>query len=117
MKGTVRRDLNDLKEDQALKQGLSKDAKERAENVMIVDLVRNDLSRICEEATVRVEELFGIYTFPQVHQMVSTISGVLKKDITFSQIIEATFPMGSMTGAPKHKVDIYHEAYKKQKRA
>ncbi len=104
MKGTARRDLENLKNDEALKNNLYRDAKERAENVMIVDLVRNDLSRICKEATVKVDELFGIYTYPQVHQMVSTISGILKDDVSFSQIIDATYPMGSMTGAPKHKV-------------
>ena len=71
---------------------------------MIVDLVRNDLTRICKEGSVRVDELFGVYTFPQVHQMVSTISGVIKEDVSFPQIIDAAFPMGSMTGAPKHRV-------------
>jgi para-aminobenzoate synthetase component 1 len=98
MKGTARRDLENPLNDEALKNTLYSDAKERAENVMIVDLVRNDLSRICDEATVKVDELFGIYTYPQVHQMVSTISGILKADVSFSDIINATFPMGSMTG-------------------
>ena len=71
---------------------------------MIVDLVRNDLARICKEESVKVDELFGIYSFPQLHQMISTISGELKDDVSFSEIINATFPMGSMTGAPKHRV-------------
>ncbi len=84
--------------------------KDKAENVMAVDLVRNDLSKICEEGSVRVDELFGIYSFPQVHQMISTISGTLKKETEFSDIINATFPMGSMTGAPKVKVmELIHE--------
>jgi para-aminobenzoate synthetase component 1 len=69
-----------------------------------VDLVRNDLSRICKEGTVEVEELFGIYSFPQVHQMISTIKGTLKEHSSFSSIIQASFPMGSMTGAPKKRV-------------
>ena len=81
-----------------------KSAKERSENVMVVDLVRNDLTKICKEVSVKVDELFGIYSFPQVHQMTSTISGELKEAISFSEILQATFPMGSMTGAPKHRV-------------
>ena len=71
---------------------------------MVVDMVRNDLSKICIESSVKVDELFGVYSYPQVHQMISTISGDLKSDIKFSEIIEATFPMGSMTGAPKYRV-------------
>ena len=104
MKGTPRRDLENAVEDERLKQTLFFDAKERAENVMVVDLVRNDLSKVCRDGTVKVDELFGVYSFPQVHQMVSTISGELRNNVRFSQIIEATFPMGSMTGAPKYKV-------------
>lgn len=103
MKGTVRRAVA-ATEDATLKEGLRWSAKEQSENVMIVDLVRNDLTRICKEASVKVDELFGIYSFPQVHQMVSTVSGELKEGVPFSQIIEAAFPMGSMTGAPKHRV-------------
>ena len=90
--------------------------KDRAENVMVVDLVRNDLSKICEEGSVQVDELFGIYSFPQVHQMISTISGKLKKHIQFCDIINATFPMGSMTGAPKVKVMQLIDQYEKSKR-
>jgi len=111
MKGTVRRDLQDNIVDEQLKQTLYFDKKERAENVMVVDLVRNDLSKVCKDGSVKVDELYGVYTFPQVHQMVSTISGELKKDISFSEIIQATFPMGSMTGAPKHKVMQLIEEY------
>jgi len=91
-------------------------SKERSENVMVVDLVRNDLAKLCEEGTVTVEELYGIYSFPQVHQMISTGSGTLKKSISFSEIIQATFPMGSMTGAPKLRVMELIEQYEKTKR-
>src|SRR5688500_4401432 len=111
MKGTARRNLDDNVLDEQLKKTLYLDEKERAENIMVVDLVRNDLSKVCKEGTVKVDELFGIYSFPQVHQMVSTVSGTLKDDISFSEIVEATFPMGSMTGAPKHKVMQLIEYY------
>lgn len=104
IKGTIKRDLLSPPEDQKLKEDLLNSKKEQAENVMVVDLVRNDLTKICKPATVRVDELFGIYSFPQVHQMISTISGELKDEIAFSNVVEATFPMGSMTGAPKHRV-------------
>jgi para-aminobenzoate synthetase component 1 len=104
MKGTARRDLQDKNNDDHLKQSLFEDAKERAENVMVVDLVRNDLSKVCKDGSVKVDELFGVYSFPQVHQMVSTVSGELKEKVSFSEIIKATFPMGSMTGAPKIRV-------------
>jgi para-aminobenzoate synthetase component 1 len=83
---------------------------------MVVDLVRNDLSKICKEGTVQVDELFGIYSFPQVYQMISTISGELKNNISVSDIINATFPMGSMTGAPKKKVIELIALYEKAKR-
>ena len=83
---------------------------------MIVDLVRNDLSKICKQGTVVVEELFGVYTFPQVHQMISTIVGDLKPNINFANVLKATFPMGSMTGAPKYKVLQLIEEYEKNNR-
>ncbi|MCU7547955.1 anthranilate synthase component I family protein [Chitinophagaceae bacterium LB-8] len=104
MKGTAKRNLDDEAEDRRLKEELLASSKERAENVMVVDLVRNDLSKICKGATVKVDELYGIYTFPQVHQMVSTVSGELDGNVPFSAILPATFPMGSMTGAPKYRV-------------
>ncbi|MFN5134921.1 MAG: anthranilate synthase component I family protein [Chitinophagaceae bacterium] len=104
IKGTLKRDVHNWEEDEVLKQQLFKSEKDRSENVMVVDLVRNDLSRVCKEGTVKVDELFGIYSFPQVHQMISTVSGEMNDGITFKQIIEATFPMGSMTGAPKRRV-------------
>lgn len=104
MKGTIRRERSSLDEDNALKKALQQSAKDQAENVMIVDLVRNDLTRVCKAGSVKVDELFGVQTFPQVHQMVSTISGEMREDVSFPQIIEALFPMGSMTGAPKQRV-------------
>lgn len=85
-------------------QALRTSEKDRAENIMIVDLVRNDLSRVCEVGTVKVNELCGIYTYPNVHQMISSVSGVLSPNKRFSDIAEALFPMGSMTGAPKIEV-------------
>lgn len=104
IKGTEKRYPANPQQDRAAAAALVSSAKERAENVMIVDLVRNDLSRFCERSSVAVQELFGIQSFPQVHQMVSTVTGALKKETSFSEIIRATFPMGSMTGAPKHRV-------------
>ncbi|RYY86261.1 MAG: anthranilate synthase component I family protein [Chitinophagaceae bacterium] len=103
IKGTARR-VPDAAQDISLRDSLRESAKERAENVMVVDLMRNDLSRICTEGSVEVPELFGLYTFPQVHQMISTVAGLLRPGAAFSDILEATFPMGSMTGAPKKRV-------------
>ena len=104
IKGTSSRFLKDNSKDKKSKEELFISEKDRSENVMVVDLVRNDLARVCKEGTVKVDELFGIYSFPQVHQMISTVSGELKGKISFTEIIKATFPMGSMTGAPKRKV-------------
>jgi para-aminobenzoate synthetase component I len=104
IKGTSKRDITNKKNDAILKANLQNSSKEQSENVMIVDLVRNDLSRICKPKTVVVNNLFGVYSFAQVHQMISTISGVLMPKIGFGDIIQAMFPMGSMTGAPKRKV-------------
>jgi para-aminobenzoate synthetase component 1 len=111
MKGTIKRNPDSREEDDQLKSELQQSAKDQSENVMVVDMVRNDLSRICEPASVKVEELFGVYTYPQVHQMISTISGELSAGIGFSEIMDACFPMGSMTGAPKHRVMELIEAY------
>lgn len=116
IKGTSKRHLNDEAEDKYQKEYLLNSNKEKSENVMIVDLVRNDLSRICREGTVKVEELFGVYSFPQVHQMISTISGEMKDDLHWVDAIKATFPMGSMTGAPKKKVMELIERFEKTKR-
>jgi para-aminobenzoate synthetase component 1 len=116
IKGTWQRNVADAGQDKKNKELLYNSAKDRSENVMIVDLVRNDLSRICEEGTVQVDELFGIYSFPQVHQMISTISGQLRPGISFMDAVRATFPMGSMTGAPKKRVMELIEQYEKTRR-
>ena len=115
IKGTAPRNANAVL-DNIEKENLSKNKKEKSENVMIVDLVRNDLSKICIEGSVEVEELFSIHSFPQVHQMISTVTGELKQDISFAEIIKATFPMGSMTGAPKRSAMQLIEQYEKTKR-
>lgn len=104
MKGTAVRDVTNPYTDEAQKAALQASEKDKAENVMVVDMVRNDLSRICIPGSVAVEDLFGVYSFPKVHQMVSTVKGKLQPGTSFKEIIEATFPMGSMTGAPKHRV-------------
>lgn len=116
IKGTSKRELNNEEKDNRNKEELFNSSKDRSENVMVVDLVRNDLAKICAEGTVKVDELYGIYSFPQVHQMISTVSGELKKDISFAEIIKATFPMGSMTGAPKKRVMELIEKYEQTKR-
>ncbi len=116
IKGTSPRYPGDADLDCTSRNTLMQSAKDRSENVMVVDLVRNDLSRICKESTVKVDELYGIYTFPQVHQMISTISGELDPSTDFASIIRATFPMGSMTGAPKRKVMELIEQYERTKR-
>ena len=95
---------------------LIESAKEKSENVMVVDLVRNDMSMVCEKGSVKVKELFGIYSFPQVHQMISTIQGTLSANKTFTDAIKACFPMGSMTGAPKKSVMQLIEKYEKGER-
>ncbi len=101
IKGTSPRHPDPIIDD-ARKQALLDSEKERAENVMIVDLMRNDLSRIAERNSVHVKELFGLYSFSQVHQMISTISAEVASSITLAEVLRVTFPMGSMTGAPKH---------------
>jgi para-aminobenzoate synthetase component I len=116
IKGTSKRILSDNEKDQQSKNDLQHSTKDRSENVMVVDLVRNDLSKVCKEGSVTTDELYGIYSFPQVHQMISTISGSLKDGISFTDIIKATFPMGSMTGAPKKRVMELIEQYEKTKR-
>ena len=115
IKGTAKRGKSE-EEDEALKAALAASEKERSENVMIVDLVRNDLSRVAKRGSVKVDELFGIYTFDQVHQMISTISAELRDDISFTGIIRAGFPMGSMTGAPKVRAMQLIEEYESTKR-
>ncbi len=100
IKGTAPRGKTP-QEDEQNRQKLFLDPKERSENVMIVDLVRNDLSRTASKGTVRVEELYGIYSFSQVHQMISTVVSELHPEAHLVDAIKCCFPMGSMTGAPK----------------
>lgn len=100
IKGTARRAAN-AEEDEQIKADLLACEKERAENLMIVDLVRNDLARSSQTGSVMVEELFGIYSFKQVHQMISTVSSTLDPAAHPIDAIAHAFPMGSMTGAPK----------------
>lgn len=116
IKGTAKRHPDNVEADEEAKMELRNSRKELSENVMVVDLVRNDLSKICDRASVQVDELFGIYSYPQVHQMISTVSGVLSKDVPFSEILAATFPMGSMTGAPKKRVMELIEQYEPSRR-
>jgi para-aminobenzoate synthetase component I len=115
IKGTIKRG-NTPEEDEALKEKLKNDPKEQSENVMIVDLVRNDLSITAKKASVKVDELFGIYTFPRVHHMISTISSELKEEFDFSDVLKSTFPMGSMTGAPKVRAMQLIDTFEKSAR-
>lgn len=115
IKGTAKRS-SDPEEDKAIKLQLRNDIKEQAENVMIVDLVRHDLTKSAVKGSVTVDELFGIYSFPQVHQMISTISCELNPEIHFIDAIKNTFPMGSMTGAPKVKAMKLIEEHEVTKR-
>lgn len=103
IKGTRKRAV-DPDADADIRTQLQTSEKERAENIMIVDLVRNDLSRVCRHGTVHVEELCGIYSFSHVHQMISTVTGQLLPGTGFGKILHSSFPMGSMTGAPKVQV-------------
>ena len=100
IKGTARRSKVKA-EDEQLKHKLATDPKERSENIMIVDLVRNDLSQTATKGSVKVEELCKIYTFEQVHQMISTVTSQVTENTSAIDILRTTFPMGSMTGAPK----------------
>ncbi|MGB1038647.1 MAG: chorismate-binding protein, partial [Bacteroidia bacterium] len=100
IKGTIGKGKT-AEEDLQMISQLENSEKDKAENVMIVDLVRNDMARVSIPGTIQVNELFGIYSYLQVHQMISTITSELKSDISFDDIIRTSFPMGSMTGAPK----------------
>ncbi|WP_369012592.1 anthranilate synthase component I family protein [Flavobacterium anhuiense] len=103
IKGTSKR-FSDPIEDEKSKNILASDTKERAENIMITDLVRNDLSHTSQKGSVEVEELCGIYSFLQVHQMISTVTSKLDSKFSAVDVLKTTFPMGSMTGAPKISV-------------
>ncbi|WPY99591.1 aminodeoxychorismate synthase component I [Christiangramia sp. OXR-203] len=100
IKGTARRSA-DPEEDKEIALNLARDPKEMSENVMIVDLVRNDLSRIAEKGSVKVDELCKVYSFKQVHQMISSVTATIAKGIEPVESLRTSFPMGSMTGAPK----------------
>lgn len=112
IKGTRGRDA-DPERDRALIEDLVSSAKDRAENLMIVDLMRNDLARVCVPGTVTVDALFAVETHPTVHHLVSTVSGTPRAGTTPAALLAATFPPGSITGAPKHQamqVIARHEA-------
>lgn len=115
IKGT-RKAVEDENENIKIIEELKNDPKERAENIMIVDLVRNDLSRLANPNSVKVEELCEIHSFKNIHQMVSTISCEIDQSKPFSEILKATFPMGSMTGAPKISAMHLMEKYETTKR-
>ncbi|MSQ79993.1 MAG: anthranilate synthase component I family protein [Flavobacteriaceae bacterium] len=115
IKGTAKRSTNPA-EDEKLKNGLHKSEKERCENVMIVDLTRNDLAKSAVTGTVKVEELFGIYSYSNLHQMVSTVSAEAQSNLHFTDIICNAFPMGSMTGCPKIAAMQLIEHYEETKR-
>mgnify|MGYP005676051183 CR=1 FL=1 len=115
IKGTSKRGITKDEDENQINQ-LKESIKERSENVMIVDLVRNDFSKVADKGSVKVEELFGIYTFPQVHQMISTVSCNTRPDLSSIEIIKQCFPMGSMTGAPKIRAMKLIEKYESSKR-
>ena len=116
IKGTRKRGL-DLDEDRFLFNELKNSEKDKSENVMITDLVRNDLSKTAQKSSVKVEELFGVYSFERVHQMITTISSIIDKKYDFIDLLESCFPMGSMTGAPKLKAMQLIEEYETTKRS
>ncbi|WP_396185176.1 anthranilate synthase component I family protein [Flavobacterium sp.] len=115
IKGTAKRFLDPIEDEKSKKQ-LASDPKERAENIMVSDLVRNDLSRTAQKGSVKVEELCSIYSFKQVHQMISTITSNLDSQYTEIDAIKTTFPMGSMTGTPKVSVMKIIEELEETKR-
>tara|TARA_Y100000589_G_scaffold82597_1_gene76508 strand:- start:13505 stop:14785 length:1281 start_codon:yes stop_codon:yes gene_type:complete len=115
IKGTIKR-LNNKKLDLKNKDILLNSSKDFSENIMIVDLVRNDLSRIAIPLSVKVDELAGLYTYQDVHHLISTISCEIKSETLFSDIIKSLFPMGSMTGAPKVRAMELIEKYENTRR-
>jgi para-aminobenzoate synthetase component 1 len=115
IKGTSKRNENPILDEQ-FKSDLAKNGKERSENIMIVDLVRNDLSHTATKGSVQVEELCEVYTFKQVHQMISTVVSEVTATTAPVEIIRTTFPMGSMTGAPKISAMQIIEALEETKR-
>lgn len=115
IKGTAKRSADPV-QDEKVKSELRSSIKEQAENVMIVDLVRNDLTKSAVKGSVNVDELFGIYSFPQVHQLISTVSCILRDDLHPVDSLKNTFPMGSMTGAPKIRAMQLIEQYERSRR-
>lgn len=115
IKGTAPRDTRH-EVDEENKEALANSEKEKAENLMIVDLVRNDMAKSCLTGTVEVSELFHIYSFKQVHQMISTVKGSKNPGVSEVESIANAFPMGSMTGAPKVKAMELIEQYENTKR-
>jgi para-aminobenzoate synthetase component 1 len=115
IKGTARRG-NTEEEDKIIIEKLRNDEKEKSENVMIVDLVRNDLSRTAKRKSVHVEELFGIHTFRRLHQMISTVVSEMNEGVHWTDVIRYSFPMGSMTGAPKIRAMELIEEFENTKR-
>lgn len=115
IKGTAPRHSRES-DDRLSAENLRNSPKERMENTMIVDLVRNDLSRVCRPGSVAVPEWCGIYSFSHVHQMVSTVEGDAEPDQSFESILKAAFPPGSMTGAPKIRAMELAEAYEISRR-
>lgn len=115
IKGTRRRGATPP-DDEQQRLALLHDEKERAENLMIVDLVRNDLARVACTGTVRVPELFGTYGFQHVWQLISTVQAELRPEVDLAAILRATFPMGSMTGAPKIRAMQLIEQYEASRR-
>jgi para-aminobenzoate synthetase component 1 len=114
IKGTILRN-KEHKQDILLQQQLRNDPKERAENVMITDLVRNDLAQLCKVGSIQVSELFGVYTFSSLHHLISTVQGKLVTTSLY-KMLTTPFPMGSMTGAPKHIVMQLIEHFEKSAR-
>lgn len=116
IKGTRKRGENS-QQDNALKTELTNSAKDKAENLMIVDLLRNDIGQACEAGSVKVNKLFAIESYSNVHQMVSTISGQLRSDIHPLALLEKAFPGGSITGAPKRRaMEIIHQLEQQPRR-
>ncbi|AMR34643.1 aminobenzoate synthetase [Mucilaginibacter sp. PAMC 26640] len=115
IKGTAKRDPDEAV-DKTIIEELRSHPKELQENVMIVDLVRNDLTHSAKPGTVKTEELFGIHSFKQVHQMISTVVCDLRDDVSAARAVRNTFPMGSMTGAPKVSAMRLMEEYERSKR-
>ena len=115
IKGTAPR-AHDADTDRLHSTALRQSSKDKAENVMVVDLVRNDLAKVCVPGSVTVPELYGVYPFPQVYQMISSVTGDLVSGTHWTEALQACFPMGSMTGAPKHRVVQLIARYERSRR-